>query len=250
MIRKGKGGMLGGIALESVDGANINGVVITNITIQGARSPIFLRVGNRGRAQEVPTPGSMENITISNVTAKYATLPCIIAGLPERRIKHICLDNIVIEYGSSKQEHLSKMDLNVLECSKDYPEPMMFGALPTWGFYIRHVEALMIKNIQLRQDRYDPRTGIVLDDVHNTDLDFKLFWAIEKLDLEKSKSATLWINNSTYITIGANQSINNSTIYKITGEKCKSIAFIQKSKFLKESTLQIEQGAQKTEIDF
>nr|MDO8110663.1 glycosyl hydrolase family 28-related protein [Candidatus Sigynarchaeota archaeon] len=49
-VRPGAGGYLGGIALEAVDGAHVDNVVISNITMHGARCPIFLRVGNRGRA--------------------------------------------------------------------------------------------------------------------------------------------------------------------------------------------------------
>ncbi len=40
-----------GIALETVDGAHIMGISISNITMQSAMCPIFLCLGNRGRAQ-------------------------------------------------------------------------------------------------------------------------------------------------------------------------------------------------------
>ena len=42
-----------GIALEAVDGAHIMGISISNITMQSAMCPIFLCLGNRGRAQTV-----------------------------------------------------------------------------------------------------------------------------------------------------------------------------------------------------
>jgi polygalacturonase len=40
---------ISGISLESVDGANIDGVVISNITMTGVQTPVFIRLGNRGR---------------------------------------------------------------------------------------------------------------------------------------------------------------------------------------------------------
>ena len=69
-----------GIAIESVDGSNIDGITISNISMQGIDCPIFIRLGNRGRAQEIPTPGSISNISISNVVAQNAKMANIIAG--------------------------------------------------------------------------------------------------------------------------------------------------------------------------
>ncbi|HLK57046.1 MAG TPA: glycosyl hydrolase family 28 protein, partial [Chthonomonadaceae bacterium] len=41
----------GGIAIETVDGAEIDGVVVANLTMEDVACPIFLRLGNRGRGQ-------------------------------------------------------------------------------------------------------------------------------------------------------------------------------------------------------
>ena len=62
-----------GIALESVDGAQIEGVVISNISMQGVMAPIFIRRGNRGRGLTHPIPGTVRNISISNIVATGAT---------------------------------------------------------------------------------------------------------------------------------------------------------------------------------
>ena len=60
---------ISGISLEAVDGGSVEGVTISNISMQGIRVPIFLRLGNRGRGMEKPVPGKLENITITGVTA-------------------------------------------------------------------------------------------------------------------------------------------------------------------------------------
>ena len=39
--------------------------------------------------------------------------------------------------------------------------------LPAWGFFIRHVDGLTMKNIQLTAQKKDYRTAIVMDDVKN-----------------------------------------------------------------------------------
>ena len=39
--------------------------------------------------------------------------------------------------------------------------------LPAWGFFIRHVEGLTMRNITLKALKKDYRTAIVMDDVKN-----------------------------------------------------------------------------------
>jgi polygalacturonase len=46
-----------GIALESVDGSHIEGVVISNVSMIGVKTPIFVRLGNRGRGSIPKCPG-------------------------------------------------------------------------------------------------------------------------------------------------------------------------------------------------
>jgi len=46
----------------------------------------------------------------------------------------------------------------------------MFGTLPAYGFYCRHVEDLSFKNIELDCEKPDARPSLVCDDVRNLDL--------------------------------------------------------------------------------
>lgn len=59
---------------------------------------------------------------------------------------------------------LSRLD-KVPEQVAEYPEFSMFGELPAWGFYVRHVEGLMMKNIKLSIDAPDYRPSLVFDNV-------------------------------------------------------------------------------------
>ncbi len=77
------GPRISGIEILSVDGADIDGVTITNISMTGVRgAPIFLRLGNRGRDMKTPTPGTLKNVVISNVIATDALRTCAIVGIP------------------------------------------------------------------------------------------------------------------------------------------------------------------------
>src|SRR4029077_4584321 len=79
-----------GLALETVDGALLEDVTITNITMRDVvNSPIFIRLGNRARGpKEKTTVGELRRVIISNIVAynvepKYAS---IISGIPAHKI--------------------------------------------------------------------------------------------------------------------------------------------------------------------
>ena len=50
---------------------------------------------------------------------------------------------------------------------KAYPEFSQHMELPAWGFFIRHVDGLTLRNIKLTALKKDYRTAIVMDDVKN-----------------------------------------------------------------------------------
>src|SRR6185295_4075607 len=77
---KGKRDAISGIALESVDGSNLDGVVVSNITMVNVCAPIFIRLGNRGRDMEPDVHGTLKNVSIDNVVATNASLTCSISG--------------------------------------------------------------------------------------------------------------------------------------------------------------------------
>jgi polygalacturonase len=81
-----------GFALETVDGAHIEDITVTNISMRGlVHSPIFLRLGSRMRGPAGVAPGIMRRILLSNITSygAVAEYPSIIAGIPGAPIEDI-----------------------------------------------------------------------------------------------------------------------------------------------------------------
>ncbi len=158
-----------GIALESVDGGDIDGVTISNISMANVRAPIFLRLGNRGRDMDKPIPGALRNVFISNIVATGANQPCPIVGIPDYSISNITLDNIQITCtggGTAEQTNTQ-----VPEHESKYPEATMFGTLPSYGLYCRHVEGLKLRDINLTLQSPDYRHALVCDDVSRVVVD-------------------------------------------------------------------------------
>ena len=98
-----------GYALETVDGALLEDVTITNTTMRDLVSgPIFLRLGARLRGpKETTKVGTLKRILISNLSCFNAPLKncSVLSGLPGYAIEDVKLSNIYIEtVGGAKAE--------------------------------------------------------------------------------------------------------------------------------------------------
>ena len=160
-----------GLALETVDGGLLEDVAITNITMRDiVNPPIFIRLGKRNRGpKESMREGKLRRVIISNVVAynaesKYAS---IISGIPGNDIEDVRLSNIRIYYkGGGTREQAA---LIPPEKEEDYPEPVMFGEMPAYGFFIRHVKGLSMNDVEVSFMTEDVRPPFMLIDVQGAD---------------------------------------------------------------------------------
>jgi len=159
-----------GLALEAVDGALLEDVTITNITMRNIISaPIFLRLGSRMRGPEVVPVGKLRRVIISNIVA-YDTKPAycsIISGIPGFDIEDVQLSNIQIYCTGGGTSKMAAIDPP--EKENAYPEPGMFGPTPAYGFYVRHVDGIEFNNVQVSYDGQEARPAFSLNNVKNVD---------------------------------------------------------------------------------
>jgi len=163
---------ISGISVEMVDGGHIDGLVISNISMQGARTPIFIRLGNRGRGMSPPMPGTLANVSISNLVATGGTLASSITGLPGHRVRNVSLSDVHVSMAGGGEKFAG---LEVPEAAERYPEATMFGELPAWALYARHVEGLTLRNFKARRAREDVRPALIIDD--GRELELAGLWA-------------------------------------------------------------------------
>jgi polygalacturonase len=160
-----------GLALESVDGALLEDVTISNITMRNVtNSPLFIRLGRRMRAPDSLVIGKCHRIFISNVNVYDAmddSTASIISGIPGHDIEDLELSNIHIYYrgGASKQ----MADTTVPEFETRYPDPNKFGVIPAYGFFIRHVKNIKMNDVTVSFLNDDYRPAFILDDVHGAE---------------------------------------------------------------------------------
>lgn len=166
-----------GIAVEAVDGSNIDGVTYEDFLLTNCSTPLFIRLGDRGRTYEggpAKAPlGSIRNITIRNITNTDITyvearngpgVGSAIGGLPEKKIENLLIENCNFLYYGSVQD-TAFVYQNPPENKDKYPEFNIYGTCPAYGIYARHVSNLTIKNTTVRVKNLDVRPAIVLDDV-------------------------------------------------------------------------------------
>lgn len=166
-----------GIAIETVDGAIVEDVVIDNITMRDViNAPIFLRLGARMRAPEGTAIGTLRRVSISNIVASRVAPfhGIMIAGLPDHPVEDVSLNNISITYvGGGTREQSQRQ---VPEYAKEYPEPGYFGTLPSYGLFVRHAKNVRISNVVTRFEKEDARPAALLEDVDGIvfrDVDFQ-----------------------------------------------------------------------------
>jgi len=178
-----------GLALESVDGAHIEDVSVSNLTMRDvSNAPIFIRLGSRMRAPEGAAIGSIKRIRISNVTAYNADprYGSIISGVPGHDVEDVKLSGIRLVYrGGLTLDDTAKQPAELVnsfffrasggvpprqpyetpEREKEYPEPSMFGIVPAYGFFIRHASGIELNDVDVSYLKEDRRPAFVLDGV-------------------------------------------------------------------------------------
>jgi polygalacturonase len=155
-----------GLALEMVDGGLLEDVTINNIVMRNvADSPFFLRLGFRGRGpKEATKVGALRRVDISNVTVYYADprYGSIISGIPGHDIEDVQLSNVRIYYKGGGTREQAAVEPSEKEAA--YPEPEMFGEMPAYGFFIRHVKGIRMSDVEVSYMKEDARPAFVLND--------------------------------------------------------------------------------------
>ena len=91
------------ISLEIVDGGVLENVNISDFTVEGTESPIFVRLGNRARGyregQVIDHVGKIDGVHIDHVQIRNAgPMGCSITGLPGHPVKNVCVSRVTLHH--------------------------------------------------------------------------------------------------------------------------------------------------------
>jgi len=123
--------------VESVDGATITDVTFENINFSGCQNAIFMILGTRDPGVE---PGTINGVQFRNITGSdlIDNRGCPISGDRTNGVtyylQNILFDNVNIAFAG----YLLDVPAPPPEYAGQYPENIMWGDLPAYGYYIRH----------------------------------------------------------------------------------------------------------------
>lgn len=174
------------IAIETVDGGLLEDVDVQNITAKNTGNAIFIRLGHRNKDKVY---SQLRRVHIANVRVEiplgkpdkgyeeegpivrvpHNVFPSSVSGIPGHPVEDVTIENVELVYDGGGDEKVAHLPLDSLARIPDqiseYPEFSMFGELPAWGFYARHVDGLKLKNISVKAKNMDYRPACVFDDV-------------------------------------------------------------------------------------
>ncbi len=160
-----------GYALESVDGALLEDITITNTTMRDLGcGPFFLRLGARLRGPKDTTKiGTLKRVLISNIACYNAPArqASILSGIPGSLIEDVKLSDIYVATlggGTADQAQIVPP-----EQENGYPEPGRFGPTPSSGFFLRHMRNLELSHVEIANATPDARPAFSLYDVERAD---------------------------------------------------------------------------------
>ncbi len=170
-----------GIAVESCDGSNISDVTISDITMEGISSPLLIWLGNRLQYEKKQT-GSLNGVTIQNVTAADTELPSAITGCMDgsgatHYVQNVVLKDISVSYRDTGEDlHIRK---KIGEFSmRDYPDITRvshiyfidhqfskYWDIPCYGLVVRHAENITYDGYFVTPRTCNTRDKYYIDDV-------------------------------------------------------------------------------------
>ena len=157
-----------------------------NITAKNTGNAIFIKLGHRNKDGAV---GSLKKVYIGNLYAEipagkpdigyplegplqkypHNVFPSSITGLPGHLVENVTLENIEMVYQGGGNLETAFTDWRKLDEATEneagYPEFSMFGELPVWGFYVRHVKGLKWQNVKISKNGSDYRPAMAFNQV-------------------------------------------------------------------------------------
>ncbi len=161
-----------GFALESVDGALLEDITFTGVTMRDCtNTPIFLRLGRRMRGPAGAPVGTLKRIIISNVVSHNSESQLggagLISGIPDYPIEDVKINELYMDHRGSGTKEMAQR--KVPEMEDGYPEPRNFGDIPASGFYVRHVKNIEFTNVEIVSLQPDARPVFVLEHVEDAE---------------------------------------------------------------------------------
>ena len=165
------------MAIESRQGADIEGMAFERVEFSNTGGAFFVYLAQQSTTHpigDVPKLGSIDNVSFTDITGSTSSWAhslhqgSLITGHifngTTYPITNLSFTRVAVTYDGG----LSTVPGAPPEAMPDqYPESNMFGDLPAWGYYLRHVAGVTFDSCTTTVASPDARPEIVTDDVAN-----------------------------------------------------------------------------------
>lgn len=170
-----------GIAVESCDGSNVSDINISDITMEGVSSPFLIWLGNRLNYDKSAV-GSINGVTIKNVTATDTEMPSAVTGCIDddgvtHYVENVTVENVNVTYRDT-QEDLHIRDKIGEYTMSGYPditrvshvyfishELSKYWDLPCYSLALKHVKNIEYSTYSTTPRTCNEREELYIDDV-------------------------------------------------------------------------------------
>ena len=161
-----------GYALESVDGALLEDVTISNTTMRDLGcGPLFLRLGVAAPRPKGHHQSRHAQARSHHRTSSATTRPCARArSCPGFRTIQLKISSSRTSTSRPSAAAQPKWRKSRLPNGEDnYPEPGRFGPMPSSGFFLRHIRNLEMSHVEIANAIADARPAFSLYGVERAD---------------------------------------------------------------------------------
>jgi hypothetical protein len=160
------------MAVESVDGASVSNIAFNGITVHNVGTPFFVLLGDRG---STPTGaphklGSIDSISFTSISgdASKHAWGSAISGTTLADGTRLALSNIRFsDVNLSYEGGVQSVPAAPPEYQGQYPDPNLWGDLPSFAFFFRHASSVTLTNVKTSAAPSDARPAIDQIDVTN-----------------------------------------------------------------------------------
>jgi glycosyl hydrolase family 28 len=170
-----KGVQYAAMAVESRQGSDIDGMAFDRIEFSGTGGAFFVYLAQQSTTHpigDVPKLGSVNGVSFTDIRGATSSWPnsphqgCLVTGQIYQGktypITNLSFTRVAVDYDGGS----SSIPAHPPEATPDqYPESNMFGDLPAWAYYLRHVQGVTFDSCTTTLANPDARGALVTDDV-------------------------------------------------------------------------------------
>jgi hypothetical protein len=163
------------MAVESRQGADVEGMTFSRVQFSNTGAAFFVYLAQQDDTHpvgDVPKLGSVDNVAFTDIagaTAMWANTPhqgSLVTGQIYNSVTYPITNLSFTRVNVQYDANLATVPAAPPEAMPDqYPEVNMFGDLPAWAYYLRHVQGVTFDTCTTTAAGSDARQELVTDDV-------------------------------------------------------------------------------------